>query len=46
MCYDVLKLSPDYFDRIIKYGMDTKKIKGQPDERTTSEHNIFTSTVW
>ena len=29
MCYDVyfLKLSPDYFDRIIKYGMDTKKYK-------------------
>ena len=29
MCYDVyfLKLSPDYFDRIIKYGIDTKKYK-------------------
>ena len=27
VCYDVyfLKLSPDYFDRIVKYGMDTKK---------------------
>ena len=26
VCYDVyfLKLSPDYFDRTIKYGMDTK----------------------
>ena len=22
------------------------KIKGQPDGRTTSEHNIFASTVW
>ena len=35
MCYDIyfLKLSPDYFDRIIKYGMDTKKKDNQTDEQ-------------